>query len=214
MGCQMTFDQELREELISGEEVFSGKLIKVEHWQVLLPDGKTALREIVRHIGAVAIVPLDENGIVTLVRQHRVAVDKITLEIPAGKLNFKGEDPLSAASRELEEETGLRAAHWQQLTRLNTTAGFCDECIVLYVATSLSQYHCHTDEDEFIHTEKMPLSQAIRMVMTGEIQDAKTIAGLLMAQNLFYAHNNPNAIVHPNTKRMPGGISSRQADNF
>lgn len=210
----MTFDQELREELISGEEVFSGNLIKVEHWQVLLPDGKTALREIVRHIGAVAIVPLDENGIVTLVRQHRVAVDKITLEIPAGKLNFKGEDPLSAASRELEEETGLRAAHWQQLTRLNTTAGFCDECIVLYVATSLSQYHCHTDEDEFIHTEKMPLSQAIRMVMTGEIQDAKTIAGLLMAQNLFYAHNNPNAFVHPNTKRMPGGISSRQADNF
>ena len=210
----MTFDQELREELISGEEVFSGNLIKVEHWQVLLPDGKTALREIVRHIGAVAIVPLDENGNVTLVRQHRVAVDKITLELPAGKLNFKGEDPLSAASRELEEETGLRAAHWQQLTRLNTTAGFCDECIVLYVATSLSQYHCHTDEDEFIHTEKMPLSQAIQMVMTGEIQDAKTIAGLLMAQNLFYTHNNPNAFVHPNTKRMSGGVSSRQADNF
>lgn len=209
----MPDDRDLREEFISGEKVFSGTIIDVEHWQVQLPDGKTALREIVRHIGAVAIVPLDENGNVTLVRQHRVSVDKVTLEIPAGKLNFKGEDSLEAARRELEEETGLHAANWQLLTRLNTTPGFCDECIVMYVATSLSQHIAHTDEDEFIHLVKMPLSKAVQMVMNGDIQDAKTIAGLLMAQNLHYAYSNPGAFTVSSNKRMTIGVSSRQADN-
>ncbi|MBO2515996.1 MAG: ADP-ribose pyrophosphatase [Clostridiales bacterium] len=209
----MDDDRDLREEFISCKEVFSGALIRVEHMQVLLPDGNTALREIVRHIGAVGIVPLDENGNVTLVRQHRVAIDKITLEIPAGKLDFPGEDPASAAVRELEEETGLRTSHWQLLTKLNSTAGFCDECIVLYMATLLSQFHSHTDEDEFLHLVKMPLTKAVQMVMSGEIQDAKTIAGLLMAQNLYYTSCNPGAFTAPSTKRTAGSLSSRQAEN-
>ena len=98
---------ELEEVFLSSQEVFHGKLINVEHWQVRLPNGQTALREVVKHRGAAAIVPLDDQGNVTLVCQHRVAVGRFTWEIPAGKLDHTGEDMLSAAKRELEEETGL-----------------------------------------------------------------------------------------------------------
>ena len=98
-------DDALRETFLSGEEVFHGKLINVEHWQVRLPDGQTALREVVKHRGAAAVVPIDDDGNVTLVRQHRVAVGRFTWEIPAGKLDAAQENPLAAARRELEEET-------------------------------------------------------------------------------------------------------------
>lgn len=143
-------DDAIRETILSGETVFHGKLIDVDHLQVRLPDGKGALREVVRHRGAAAIVPLDEDGTVTLVRQHRVAVDRLTWEIPAGKLDGKGEDPLIAAQRELEEETGLNAASWRLLTFAETTPGFCDERIAVYLATGLTQRAAHTDEDEFL----------------------------------------------------------------
>ena len=100
---------ELEEVFLSSQEVFHGKLINVEHWQVRLPNGQTALREVVKHRGAAAIGPVDDQGNVTLVCQHRVAVGRFTWEIPAGKLDCAGEDMLAAAKRELEEETGLHA---------------------------------------------------------------------------------------------------------
>lgn len=178
----MNHDQ-LEERFLSGKEVFHGALINVEHWQVLLPNGQTALREVVKHCGAVAVVPLDDAGNVTLVCQHRVAVDRFTWEIPAGKLDHgASEDMLEAAKRELEEETGLHAEHWQLMTDLLTTPGFCNEHIAIYMATGLSQYDVHPDEDEFVTTRTFPLHEAVRMVMAGEIRDSKTIAGILMAQ--------------------------------
>lgn len=178
-------DRQLEERFLSGEEVFHGALINVEHWQVLLPNGQTSLREVVKHCGAVAVVPLDDAGNVTLVRQHRVAVDRFTWEIPAGKLDHgAGEDMLSAAKRELEEETGLHAVHWQMLTDILTTPGFCNEHIAIYLATGLSQHNVHPDDDEFVATRAFPLHEAVRMVMAGEIRDSKTIAALLMAQYL------------------------------
>lgn len=178
-------DRQLEERFLSSEEVFHGALINVEHWQVSLPDGQTALREVVKHCGAVAVVPLDDAGNVTMVRQHRVAVNRFTWEIPAGKLDHgASEDMLLAAKRELEEETGLHAQNWQLMTDILTTPGFCNEHIAIYLATGLSQHEMHTDDDEFVFAQSFPLHEAVRMVMAGEIRDSKTIAGLLMAQNL------------------------------
>ncbi len=174
---------DLEEVFLSSQEVYHGKLINVEHWQVQLPNGQTALREIVKRRGAAAIVPLDEQGNVTLVCQHRVAVGRFTWEIPAGKLDNDDEDMLDAAKRELEEETGLHAQNWQLLVDMDTTPGFCDEHIGIYLATGLSQHRMHTDADEFLNVDHVPLSEAVRRVMAGEIHDSKTIAGLLMVWN-------------------------------
>ncbi|MBE5787090.1 MAG: NUDIX hydrolase [Clostridiales bacterium] len=175
-------DDTLRETYLSGKEVFHGKIIRVEHWQVALPNGKEALREVVVHNGAAAIVPVDEAGNVTLVRQHRVAAGRFTWEIPAGKLDTPDEDPFFAAKRELEEETGLRAENWQLLTRIDTTPGFCTEKIALYLATGLSQHETHPDADEFLHLTKIPLDEAVALCMKGELRDSKTVIGLMMAQ--------------------------------
>ena len=114
-----------------------------------------------------------------------VSIGRVLLEIPAGKLDHTGEDMLAAAKRELEEETGLHAQNWQLLVDMDTTPGFCNEHIGIYLATGLSQHHMHTDEDEFLNVDRVPLSEAVRRVMAGEIHDSKTIAGLMMAWNLL-----------------------------
>ena len=181
----MIGDENLREVYQDGMTIFDGKIIKVEKWRVTLPDGREASREVVIHNGAAAIVPVDAQGNVTLVRQHRVALDLFTWEIPAGKLDAPGEDPLHCAMRELEEETGLRAAKWRKLNHVITTPGFCTEKISLYLATDLTQHEAHADEDEFLRLMKIPLNEAVRQVMAGELADAKTCLGILMAQTLL-----------------------------
>lgn len=178
-------EQGLRETPVSRERIFDGKVIDVEKWTVRLPDGALAPREIVLHRGAAAVVAVDDAGFVTLVRQHRVAVGEVTLEIPAGKLDAPGEDPLVCAKRELEEETGLRAQRWQPLTVLLTTPGFSSERIALYLATGLSAAKAHPDEDEFLDVVRMPLGEAIERVMRGELCDGKSAVGLLMAGRLL-----------------------------
>ena len=200
-------DESLQETVLSGQEVFHGKIINVEHWQVSLPNGKEALREIVRHNGAAAIVPVDEEGNVTLVRKHRVAAGRFTWEIPAGKLDTPEEDPFLAAKRELEEETGLRAENWQLLSRVDTTPGFCTERIALYLATGLSQHHTHPDEDEFLHLTKMPLRQAVQLCMQGELRDAKTLIGLLMADRVLNA-SDARADFDPASIQRSGAAAS------
>ncbi len=178
-------EQGLRETPVARERIFDGKVIDVEKWTVRLPDGALAPREIVLHRGAAAVVAVDDAGFVTLVRQHRVAVGEVTLEIPAGKLDAPGEDPLVCAKRELEEETGLRAQRWQPLTVLLTTPGFSSERIALYLATGLSAAKAHPDEDEFLDVVRMPLGEAIERVMRGELCDGKSAVGLLMAGRLL-----------------------------
>lgn len=194
-------DDALRETFLTGKEVFHGKLINVEHWTVSLPNGKEALREVVRHNGAVAVVPVDAFGNVTLVRQHRVVAGRFTWEIPAGKLDTPDEDHFSAAKRELEEETGLRAENWQKLTHIDTTPGFCTERIALYLATGLSQHNAHPDADEFLHLTTMPLHEAVALVMNGEIRDAKTIVGLLMASQYLAQQDRPQPCVCASIQR-------------
>ena len=174
-------DYQLRETLISKEVVYPGLLVRLEHWQVELPNGDRALREVACHIGAAAIVALDDEGRVAFVHQHRIAIGRVTTEIPAGKFDRPDEDPLDAAVRELSEETGLEAEHWQKLTVLDTTPGFCDEHIHIFMATGLRQGGKHPDADEFVTVDWLPLEEAVDRVMKGELRDAKTIAGLMMA---------------------------------
>ena len=174
-------DEALREVPLDDRVVFHGVLIDVSHMTVRLPNGREALREVVHHKGAAAIVPVDEQGFVTLVRQHRVVVDRLMLEIPAGKLETVGEDPLACAHRELEEETGLHAAHMELLCPMITTPGFCTERISLYMATGLSMHAAHLDADEFLHTVRMPLREAADLAMRGKFSDGKTALGLLLA---------------------------------
>ena len=180
-------ENSIREIPFSSETVYDGKILHVERWQVTCPNGKAAAREIVVHKGAAAVVPVYADGTTLLVRQHRVAVDRVTLEIPAGKLDSVGEDPHDCAVRELEEETGLRAGRMTLLTSLLTTPGFCTEKIAIYLAQDLSQGQTHPDEDEFLSLVRMPLEDAVAMVMRGEIRDGKTICGLLMAKEALAA---------------------------
>lgn len=177
-------DKQLTERYLNGEVVYPGKIIRLEHWQVELPNGRKALREVACHPGASAIVALDDDEQVILVRQHRIAVGRLTLEIPAGKLDSPDEDPFVCAQRELSEETGLDAEHWQKLTVMETTPGFCNERIHLYLATGLKQRASHPDEDEFVAVSRMPLKEAAAKVMDGTFRDGKTALGIMMAAAL------------------------------
>lgn len=173
-------DQELMETFLDSSVVFPGRIIRVEHWNVRLPNGEMAVREVARHPGASAVAALDADGRLVMVRQHRIAVGRVTLEVPAGKLDGPDEDPLVCARRELSEETGLTARRWEKLTCLETTPGFCDERIHLYLATELAQGKTHPDEDEFVATVRLPLTEAVARVMRGEIRDGKTALAILM----------------------------------
>lgn len=175
-------DEQLREIPFANARIYDGKVVTLERWQVTLPNGGEAMREVILHNGACAIVPVDAQGRVTLVRQHRVAIDRITTELPAGKFDSPSEEPERCARRELEEETGLRAQTWRLLNCIYTTPAFCKERIFIYLATGLSQADAHPDEDEFLNLVRMPLDEAVELVMRGEIRDAKTCTGLLMAQ--------------------------------
>lgn len=185
----MMDDQLLTEQIIAKERVYPGRIIDVDRWQVTLPNGETAMREVVLHRGASAIVALDEQEQVILVRQHRVAVGRLTLEIPAGKLDTADEDPFLCAQRELSEETGLIADRWEKLTCLETTPGFCSERIHIYLARGLHQGETHPDDDEFVSTQRMPLRDAVAHVMDGTFRDGKTIVGVMMAAQLLGARS-------------------------
>ncbi len=174
-------DQDLQETLLAKRVVFPGKIIRLEHWDVRLPNGETALREVAVHPGASAVVPIDEDGQVILVRQARIAVDRLTWEIPAGKLDSPEEDPFVCAQRELSEETGFMADTWEKLTCLETTPGFCNERIHIYLAKGLHSGKSHPDEDEFVSVSRMPLQEAVARVMDGTFRDGKTCIGILMA---------------------------------
>ncbi len=180
----------LREIPFSKETIYDGKILHVEKWQVTCPNGHAATREVVVHNGAAAVVPVFEDGTTLLVRQHRVAIDRMTLEIPAGKLDSAEEDPMDCAVRELREETGLAAGRMTPLTSLFTTPGFCTEKIGIYLAQDLTQGETSPDEDEFLGLVRMPLEEAVGLVMAGEIRDSKTICGLLMARETLARQKN------------------------
>ena len=175
----------MREIPLSKEEIYTGAILHVERWKVRCANNREAYREIVLHKGAAAVIPIFSDGTTVLVRQHRVAVDRITLEIPAGKLDSAEEDPLVCAIRELREETGLSANRMTFLTRLLTTPGFSSEQISIYLAEELTEGETHPDPDEILRTVRMPIDEAIALVCAGEIRDGKTVCGLLLAKKML-----------------------------
>ena len=181
----MTDESRLTETVVSKEVIYPGRIINVQRWDVRLPNGAEGMREIVLHKGAAAVIPVDEQGRVAMVRQFRTPLNRITLEIPAGKLDYIGEDPLFCAQRELREETGLNAEKWHKLVALRTTPGFCNETIHMYMAQGLSQGENDLDEDEFINVEWMPIEKLVDMVLAGEIEDSKTITAIMMAREIL-----------------------------
>ena len=175
---------ELKETRLSSRKVFDGVLLKVYRDTVRLPDGREAVREVVRHPGAVVIVPVDEAGKVHLVRQFRYPYDCTLLEVPAGKLE-PGEEPFPAAQRELEEEIGARAEHWLPMGEALPTPGFCDELQHVYLARGLTFGATHPDEDEFLEHVALPMEEAVAMAVDGRIRDCKTAAAILRVHLLL-----------------------------
>ncbi len=175
---------ELEETRLAGSRVFDGRLLKVDLDTVRLPNGAQAVREVVRHPGAVVIVPVDGEGNVHLVRQFRYPCGRALLEVPAGKLE-PGEEPFPAAMRELEEEIGARAGQWLPMGELLPTPGFCDELQHVYLARELTFGTVHPDEDEFLEQVVLPMDRAVAMAADGQLQDCKTVAALLRARLLM-----------------------------
>jgi len=163
---------------VSCDTVFQGHVFSVDVTKVLLRDGLLASREIVRHNGGAAIVPMDDQGNIYMVRQFRSPFGKVLLEIPAGKLE-PGEDPEVCAIRELEEETGLKSGHVVSLGVLYPSPGYCSEKLHLFLATRLSHGISNPDEGEFLNVHRIPLRVLLQKIENGEISDAKTIAALL-----------------------------------
>jgi ADP-ribose diphosphatase len=164
--------------------IYEGRIVKLDLLDVRLPDGKEAKREIIRHPGAVAMVALDPQKKVLLVRQFRAAAGKTLLEIPAGTLNLN-ETPLACAQRELQEETGYRAENFEPLGGIYTAPGYTTEFIHLFYATGLSESRLAHDDDEFIEVERVTMSEALAMIDRGDIADGKSVAGLLRVSRIL-----------------------------
>ncbi|WP_310550156.1 NUDIX hydrolase [Paenibacillus glufosinatiresistens] len=173
---------QLDEKTVSTKPIFDGKIIKVQVDTVTLPDGKEALREVVRHPGAVAVLALNA-GKMLAVEQYRQPMGRTEIEIPAGKLD-PGEDPLEAAKRELEEETGFHGGELIRLHSFYTSPGFADEVIHLYVTTDAKPGTMKLDEDEFLQVSELTLEEAYACIRDGRIADAKTIMAVY-AWHLF-----------------------------
>lgn len=169
----------LTETVLDTETIYDGKLVHLSRVTVRLPNGEQSFREIVRHPGAVAMVPLTAEGEVILVQQFRLASNRIMLEIPAGTLE-PGEEPQVAAERELQEEIGLRPGRLTSLGGEFTAPGYTTEFIHLYLAEDLEAAPLAVDDDEFLEIVTLPLDEALRRVESGTIQDGKTIAALLL----------------------------------
>ena len=166
-------DSHLREERISGEDIYGGIFLKMKRDKVALPDGEEAVREYLTHPGAVAIVAILDDGRVLLERQYRYPISKVCIEIPAGKLEI-GEDHLLCAKRELEEETGYTARKWSYVRRIHPVISYSTEFIDIYLAEDLVPGRSHLDDEEFLDVFAAPLEQLIGWVEDGEISDVKT----------------------------------------
>lgn len=168
----------LSEKPLSADYKYRGRIINLRVDTAELPNGATATREVVEHPGGVCVAALTEDGCLLFVRQFRYPYQTVLLELPAGKLD-PGEDPLEAGKRELREETGAKASRYESLGTLYPSPGYCGEIIHLYAASGLTFGETAPDEDEFLEVEKIPLEEAARMVLEGEIPDAKTQAAVL-----------------------------------
>ena len=175
----------LTEVQTDSQEIYDGVILHVFKDTVSLPNGNPATREVIRHVGAVGVIPMTDDGKVIIECQFRYPLNRIVTEIPAGKLDSFSEDRLSAAKRELEEETGYTAGQWIPLGDFHPTPAYCDERITLYLAKDLKPGQRHLDEDEFLNFEAVPLSELVEAVMGGRITDGKTQVAVLKAARIL-----------------------------
>lgn len=169
---------DLIERAVKKNYIYRGKIVSLRCDDAVLPDGKPCKREVVEHPGGAAVLCV-QDGNAVLVRQYRYAYGEELLEIPAGKLE-KGEDPMSAARRELEEETGLRAGKLELLYVLYPTPGYTNEKIYIYLADEVSPAVRHLDEDEFLDVVRLPVDELLGRIERGELRDGKTAVGALL----------------------------------
>ena len=170
---------DLTEKTISSKEIYDGHVVHLYKDTVELPNGHTSIREVIRHVGAVAIVPITDDGQVVVERQFRYPFNQVYTEIPAGKLDSKTEDRLAAAKRELEEETGYLAEHVEWLITTRSMVAFSNEKVEIYVATGLVPTKQKLDQEESIVLETYTAEELKSMIFKGEIQDSKTVAALM-----------------------------------
>ena len=175
----MSENKRLEEVKIASKEIFDGHILHVYKDTVELPNGKKASRELIRHIGAVAVVPLTDDGNVIVERQFRYPLGQVITEIPAGKLDSFDEDRLEAIKRELREETGYVADEWMELGDYHPAAAYTDERITLYLAIGLHKGERELDEDEFLDVIEVPLIDLVKDVAAGKITDGKTQVAIL-----------------------------------
>ncbi|MEV0080814.1 NUDIX hydrolase [Nocardia neocaledoniensis] len=189
-------------ETVSSRVLYSGAILALRQDQVAMPDGRVAEREVIEHHAAVAVLALDDDGNVVLIRQYRHPLGTRLLELPAGLLDIDGEDPLTAAKRELAEETGLAAAEWSVLVDVALSPGFTDEALRVYCATGLTETDRPDPEHEEADLElvRMPVAEAVRAALAGEIVNATAVAGVLA-----YAAASANAVpMRPADAPWPG----------
>ena len=173
----------LKEETLNSKKIFSGKVFEVHCDNVRLSNGDNAFREVVEHPGGVCVAAVDSDRNIYLVEQFRYPFKETTIEVAAGKLEI-GEDPFEAAVRELSEETGLSAENILKVGTFYPSPGYCSEKLHLYLATFLSEGEKHPDEGELLNCLKMPLSEAVDMVLSDEIADGKTKTLILIADRM------------------------------
>lgn len=173
--------KDFEEKYISGKLIFDGTVLHVYDEEVLLPNNEKAKRELIKHIGAVCIIPITDKNEVIMEHQYRYPIHTLVTEIPAGKLDSPDEDRLEAAKRELREETGYTADNWTDLGLYYPAPAYSDEKITMYMATGLHEGNTDLDEDEFLEVVKIPLEDLKEMVLRGEITDGKTQIAILKA---------------------------------
>lgn len=176
-------DTHLKESKVDGELVYEGHFLKVERDVIRLPDGKQAVREHIRHPGAVVILPLFDDGSVLLEKQFRYPLDQVFIEFPAGKID-PGEDHLACAMRELQEETGYTATDWQFVCTIHNAIAYSDEHLDIYLARGLTAGERQLDEGEFLDIYQAPLSELLEQVRQGKVTDVKTIIGAFWLEKI------------------------------
>ena len=170
---------------LSRDLVAKGAIIDYYQDTIQVPNGNVVKWDFIQHKGAAAVVPVDDEGRLIMVKQYRNALDRYTLEIPAGGLNGQEEPTMQAAARELAEETGYRAGHMELLLTIRTTVAFCNEKIDIYLATNLTAGEQHLDEDEYVHVGAYTVDELTEKIYAGEIQDSKTVSAVLAYKDKY-----------------------------